>query len=75
VSTVFLAALVVRRIHLERRERLRHVSAGRLRPVALALALVEGEDVAMPELDPGEERNFGARRASGSPRTSRRAAR
>jgi HEAT repeat protein len=71
-STVFLAALVTRRVLLERRERVRRTSAERLRPAALAV--LEGEEVDLPELLPGEERVFAellgryARTVRGAPR-------
>jgi HEAT repeat protein len=52
LSAVFLIALVVRRVSLAREERGRAELEERLRP--LALALVAGDDVELPDLAPAE---------------------
>jgi hypothetical protein len=71
-GAVFLAALVARRVFLERRERLRGGVAARLRPAAIAL--LEGEDAELPELTAAEQRVFAellghyARTLRGAPR-------
>jgi HEAT repeat protein len=71
-GALLLAALVGRRVFLERRERVRADVAERLRPAALAL--VDGDEIALPPLTAGEQRIFAellgryARALRGAPR-------